>query len=319
MTENSFPQRSASHITDSRAKTLLRQALPPQWILREQSENDYGIDFHLEFTDDNHQVIGQIAGIQLKGTASGDPRNPEALPTVAIRRTTLNLWMMYETPVFIVMIDVDTQRIYFKSIEFEKRRAPARYIFGKTESISLRFTEEDRMDLAQMHSHYHFAKNLRMLDWVLPSIISTHKNLISLFSRYQRDGHMSVDGHGTYDPEHFNRHEFEQRIRSLYSEMRDLCPIIGLPWKIPSIDSTIIENDGYDPGSTEMLEYHFTIILKQLDEKFQEIFQNIKTFVEVFREYWRSRNPELAAYAIRRHPMLSALTFDQRTEYYKNF
>ena len=26
MTENSFPQRSASHITDSRAKTLLRQA-----------------------------------------------------------------------------------------------------------------------------------------------------------------------------------------------------------------------------------------------------------------------------------------------------
>ncbi len=154
MPDYSLPQRPSSHVIDSRAKTLLRAALPPQWILRDQTENDYGIDFHLEFTDQNNQVIGWISGIQLKGTASGSREKPEESPVVEIKRRTLNLWKVYETPVFIVMIDVDTEQVHFKSIELEKRLDPARFIIGRTESLSLRFTEADFTDVKKLDVHY---------------------------------------------------------------------------------------------------------------------------------------------------------------------
>ena len=316
MPDYSLPQRPSSHVIDSRAKTLLRAALPPQWILRDQTENDYGIDFHLEFTDQNNQVIGWIAGIQLKGTASGSREKPEESPVVEIKRRTLNLWKVYETPVFIVMIDVDTERVYFKSIELEKRHDPARFIIGRTESLSLRFTEADFTDVKKLDVHYQFAKNLRMMDWALPSIMATHKTFISLFDRYQRNGHLPVDGEGTYDPENFAAHEQERRIRNVYSDMRELCPLIGFAWGVPSIEATIQDHDWYDGGS-EMHECHFTMILQQLDVKFQEIFETVKIIVTSFNKYWKLRNPEFATYALEDHPLFSKLSHEQRKPYLK--
>lgn len=75
MDDNAYPQRHHSHVTDSKAKSMLRSAIPPEWMLRELSENDYGIDFQLEFTSPCNQVTGQIVGIQLKGTSTGNMSN----------------------------------------------------------------------------------------------------------------------------------------------------------------------------------------------------------------------------------------------------
>lgn len=66
MDDNAYPQRHHSHVTDSIAKSMLRLFIPPEWILRELSENDYGIDFQLEFTSPGNQVTGRLWGFSLK-------------------------------------------------------------------------------------------------------------------------------------------------------------------------------------------------------------------------------------------------------------
>ena len=316
MSDNSFPQRSPSHVIDSRAKTLLRMALPPQWVLRDLTENDYGIDFFLEFTDEKNQLNGQLAAIQLKGTASSSRSNSEESHTIDIKRRTINLWQVYEAPVFVILIDVDTQKTYLRSIEVEKRKDAKRYLLGKTEAVSMLFAEVNIRELTSLHRHYHFAKNLRMMDWALPSIIATHKSFINLFSRYQRDGHMPVDGDGTYSPESFDKHEYERRIRNIYSEMREISLLIGLGWGVPSIDRTIRDNPWPESGS-EMYEHHFSLILEQLDVKFQDILGMTKAIVINFSDYWKLRNLEFSAYVLKDYPVFLKLSWSDRMPYLK--
>lgn len=318
MPDNSFPLRAPSHVIDNTAKNLLRVSLPQEWILRDQPENDYGIDFHLEFIDEHNQVMGQVAAIQLKGTSTGNEDSPEKPRTITIKRKTLNLWKAYETPVFIVLIDINTQKTYLKSIENEKRKDPTRYLLGQSETITIQFNEFNIVDLKKLFSHYQFAKALRAMDRELPLIMTIHRDFIKLFERYQRDGHMPVDGDGTFNPENFESHYHERRIRYVYAEMRKISSLIGVEWNIPSINETIHTNNWYDEGSTEMYEFHFTMILEQLDRIFQKILKTIKIIITAYKDFWRKRNPEFAAYALKDHPLFSKLTWDERLPYLQN-
>ena len=87
---------------------------------------------------------------------------------------------------------------------------------------------------------------------------------------------------------------------------------MGIP--LASSANTIRDNDWYEGGS-EMYECHFTMILEQLDSKFKNLFVIIKMYVETFHSYWKSRNPEFAAYALKDHPLLCDLSWDERRSY----
>ena len=315
MPENLYPQRHESHITDNAAKNILRAALPPEWMLRDQAENDYGIDFHLEFTDEHNQVRGQFAAIQLKGTTAGNPATPGAAHSVTIKRTTLNLWKKYETPVLLVLVDVNSRKTYLKSIEHEIRYDPNRYLIGDTETISFRFTEHDLFDPKKAPAEYLVAKILRILDQQLPSIVTIHRDFVRLFERYKRDGHMPVDGDGPFNPGEIRSHKYERRIRSVYSDMRKISSMIAIDWDTPTIDEIIHTHNWYDAGSDEMYELHFTITLEHLDKIFQKILKRTKDFVLIYQEFWKNVDPELFAFALDDHPLFSELTLDQLLSY----
>lgn len=317
MSEKSYPHRHASHITDNAAKNILRAALPPEWMLRDQADNDYGIDFHLEFTDEHNQVRGQFAAIQLKGTAAVNPDDPNVARTVAVNRTTLRLWKGYETPVLLVLVDVNTRKIYLKSIEHEIRKDPDRYLIGRSETISIRFTEHDFFDPKKAPAEYQMAKLLRVMDHELPSIVTIHRDFVRLFERYQRDGHMPVDGDGTFDPGEIRNHKYERRIRNVYSGMRKIASMIAIDWDIPTIDEIIDTHDWYDAG-TEMYELHFTLILEHLDKIFQKVLNRTKLFVLIYQEFWKKVDPEFVAFALDDHPLFSELTWEQRLPYMRD-
>jgi hypothetical protein len=64
-----LPQRSTTHQTDTLAVRKIFTALSENWVIRDLSERDYGIDLMLEYFNDNNPT-GQVVYFQCKGTKS---------------------------------------------------------------------------------------------------------------------------------------------------------------------------------------------------------------------------------------------------------
>ena len=50
-----FPKRALTHISESASWKILQNCLPPEWIIRDVTERDYGVDCYLEIVWKDHQ------------------------------------------------------------------------------------------------------------------------------------------------------------------------------------------------------------------------------------------------------------------------
>ncbi len=62
-----FPKRSETHKIEAASWRLLQELAPDEWIVREVSERDYGIDAYIEVATSTGDVTGNLVSIQLKG------------------------------------------------------------------------------------------------------------------------------------------------------------------------------------------------------------------------------------------------------------
>ena len=72
----SFPQRSAQHVSESASAKLLRACLPATWLIRELTERDYGIDVLIEIIT-NGQMAGNMVAGQVKAIKKVTFKNSE--------------------------------------------------------------------------------------------------------------------------------------------------------------------------------------------------------------------------------------------------
>jgi hypothetical protein len=317
MTDKMYPRRSQSHLVEARSKRIFQLAIPPEWMPRELSENDYGIDFLLEFSGASNEIRGQVAAIQLKGTESGF--SDSACRPVRINRTTFNMWLEYEAPVFLVLVDVASERVYFKSIEEECRRNYRAYRGTASLSVTFDFFPSDVYNPEAMLSAYKTAKLLRRMDDELPSIMSLYRDFVVLHtSRYRRDGHMPVDGDGSYDPRApHGVHTHERKLRDLYERMRRISSVVDVDWSIPTVDE-IVKRSAWTPEwGNEMYEAQFTATLDYLDDRMAAISIKLREIIGRCTDYWSIRRGELVAFASVPYCELSGLYWSDRERYYQ--
>jgi len=62
-----FPTRTVAHVAETVSWRLLQYLAPEEWIVREVSERDYGIDAYIELVSKEGQITGQLMSVQLKG------------------------------------------------------------------------------------------------------------------------------------------------------------------------------------------------------------------------------------------------------------
>ena len=317
MTDKMYPRRSQSHLVEARSKRIFQLAIPPEWMPRELSENDYGIDYLLEFSGASNEIRGQVAAIQLKGTES-DFSNSACRP-VRINRSTFNMWLEYEAPVFLVLVDVTYERVYFKSIEEESRRNYRAYRGTASLSVTFDFLPSDAYNPEAMLAAYKTAKLLRRMDDELPSIVSLYRDFVVLHtSRYRRDGHMPVDGDGSYDPRApHGVHIHERKLRDLYDRMRWMSSVVDVGWSIPTVDE-IVKRSAWTPEwGNEMYEAQLTATLDYLDDMMAAIFVKLREIIGRYTEYWSIRRAELVAFAGVPYCKLSGLYWSDRERYYQ--
>lgn len=121
-----YPKRPESHVIEAESWRLLQQLAPQNWIVREVSERDYGIDAYIELVSENGSITGKLMSVQLKGAKkinwkrlnkmSHEARSP------SIESKTARYWLGMPVPVFLFVADLSAKNIYFAPTEEHIRK-----------------------------------------------------------------------------------------------------------------------------------------------------------------------------------------------------
>lgn len=106
-------QRSQTHITDTLAVRKVMGVLSENWIFRDMTERDYGIDLMVEYFDGKNPT-GLIAFFQIKGT-EGPIQISDDKIAFSLHRKTLAYTECFSVPFFLIHCDTrkDNRNVYF--------------------------------------------------------------------------------------------------------------------------------------------------------------------------------------------------------------
>src|ERR1700677_3836790 len=105
-----WPKRTATHIQESKSWRLLAHLAPDEWIIREVTERDYGIDAYIEIATATGDITGNLISVQLKGPEQIDWRDLEwrdngehsqIATSPSISTATTRYWLNLPVPVFL--------------------------------------------------------------------------------------------------------------------------------------------------------------------------------------------------------------------------
>jgi hypothetical protein len=153
-----YPTRDNKHIIESESFAALSSILPKQWIIRELTERDYGVDLYIEIVGKDGKITGDLAALQIKGTKNVNFKENGTYTFSGIKRTTLNYWLGLPVPVFLLVFCQETRKIYWTSVEYNHREGRFKGKFkGKSKTVSLKFLIEadfSKKGLAMFMSTY---------------------------------------------------------------------------------------------------------------------------------------------------------------------
>lgn len=96
---------SSTHVTETKSNNVLRSLLDPdRFLVREQSERDYGIDLLVECFGPGRQVIGRQLLVQLKGDDSAELPQDENPISFSIETTHLARAELFSVPELLVWV-----------------------------------------------------------------------------------------------------------------------------------------------------------------------------------------------------------------------
>ncbi|MBU1044809.1 MAG: DUF4365 domain-containing protein [Candidatus Omnitrophica bacterium] len=111
-------KKNKQHIIDTKAKRVFANAIPDEWVLREQT-NDYGVDYEVEIFIDGHST-GIIFKIQLKGTESIKYINNNTEISFSMPVASLNYYLSeLNVPIFLIHVDVLKKIVYWHNLTID--------------------------------------------------------------------------------------------------------------------------------------------------------------------------------------------------------
>lgn len=115
--ELEYPKRDPNHIKETAGYKILNSYIPSEWMIREVSERDYGIDCYIEL-DDEEQLKGEIAFVQMKTTQNIDWRKGDnGFRFYKVERTTTDYLRNFKIPTYVFLADLTTKELFFVSVK----------------------------------------------------------------------------------------------------------------------------------------------------------------------------------------------------------
>ncbi|MDB6025847.1 MAG: hypothetical protein JWM68_2070 [Verrucomicrobiales bacterium] len=246
-----LPQRSLRHATGERGIAILKLALPTQWILRNQTESDYGIDVEIELA--GKTVTGKILKAQVR------TKTPIAWSTNNTFREPFGsgkflYWRSISLPVVLFLVDNSSGVVYWQKASGAipaDARLPDEIIVEKKNELKSTLDELINF-VTTFRNHVDARKILYRLPFFL-NIFEKRRLNVDL------DCFLSLE----YP-------DFEE-LNYVYDETAALMFALGLPgqslipWQIWLIRSTSIFGDSgelHNGIHDEILDYLFPMVEK---------------------------------------------------------
>lgn len=284
-----FPKRSETHEIESASWSLLKALAPEEWILREVSERDYGIDAYIEIASKEREITGNLVSVQLKGVKNkiqweASDSNAKRSRSPQIKVSTANYWLHLPVPVFLFVADLTAKKVYFASVKESIRRQYGK--LAKQDKITFPLAEELNISsqvghivfqilVARERAHEQFAFHITNL----LSHISAFADFIS--GNQNRDSFMDVE---------LDAH---MQFRALYETCRMASLYLDNKWDLPSLRELYVKDRAQWKDDFVLLhESSIDFMLRKLESTFIKL---VKRAIEVVSkeqaEYWRARDP----------------------------
>jgi len=283
-----FPKRSETHKIEAASWRLLQELAPDEWIVREVSERDYGIDTYIEIATPAGDVTGNLVSIQLKGVVKLDWKEAESgvrnARSPSIKTTTASYWLNLPVPVFLFVAELSSRKIYYVSVE-EGIRSQFENL-SKQDSITFDMIDELNIEseigaalfdwfIARERAHPQFAFHITNL---LSHIESLRDFIID---NQDRDSFMAVES------------ERHLQLRALYETCRMVSLYLDKEWKIESLKELYVrDQEQWKDASVYLHEGTLDYVLRKLGALFPQLARKaLKLVSETQAAYWRSRDP----------------------------
>ncbi|MEH0083819.1 DUF4365 domain-containing protein [Vibrio antiquarius] len=137
-----YPRRINTHIYESKSLDIVSRSLPPEWIVRELTERDYGIDLYVELVTKDGLVTGDMIALQVKSTTTCRFNSKNKFSLSGIKRSTLNYWQGLPVPVFVFLVDLNSENVYWCCVQEELRKGSFN---GDSATITLGFYKHNTL------------------------------------------------------------------------------------------------------------------------------------------------------------------------------
>jgi hypothetical protein len=173
-----FPKRDLTHIIERQALEILIQQLPKEWIVREMTERDYGIDLYIEIIKEDKKVTGELIAIQVKGKENIEFTADDTFTFYTIKNSTLNYWLNLPVPVFFVVVCITSRQSYWCNVRDSNRTD--KFIAGASNTFYT--TISKKQNLAKSGLLLFRLQYIREKRW--PDIENAIENSLMLFSSF---------------------------------------------------------------------------------------------------------------------------------------
>ncbi len=287
-----LPIRADTHITESESRKVLAAKAPKTWLIRELNERDYGVDAYIEIClkmDEVNVVTGDFFLAQLKGTETAikwlndTPPRPRYFTFSGTKQETVNYWMRLGVPVFLLVVECNTNRVFFANIKDQVRSRYSEFLgqgsfgFQMIEAAELGTSNGDRV----LHCEYDLEKNFAEFQSKAVTLLcSWQKYLDFIEAKSGLDYHMEVEP------------EDELHFIHIYRTCNFLAAWLGIEWNIRPVNQLYID-EAANFGDIYALHNHtLNEVLPQINKKVIEILRELLKLVMVTeRDYWEEQNP----------------------------
>ncbi len=284
-----LPTRDAKHVTETSSYKIFSRNIPNHWIIREVSERDYGIDCYIELVNNQNQVTGELISVQLKGKQKIKWTKNDYFTFSGINISTTNYWMKFPTPVFICLVDLETEEVFYSSVKESVRKNFYSYI--KQDTFSYKIYKKDKLEVSTLENFifsYFSDKHWKNLDININTFLSNYARYTDFIKENTgRDCFMGVD---------IDRVLY---LKVFYENIRFLCLHFQIEWKLKSISDYFSESQKSFGDAYYIHEYYIDEIVTKLGELLPPVSLKIKDHItNIESEYWHVKDLQLYKLAL---------------------
>lgn len=284
-----FPERSIEHVIESTSKTIFKDTIPQHWIIRELTERDYGIDCYIEIVFADRKVTGELCSIQLKGISKidwrEDPISKEKKYKLSgIKRSTVNYWMNFPIPVFIVLADLETNKSYFAPVKDQIREKYADYLNKKKRYFSFEFSSSFELGTKR-------GINLFLAFYYVEYWFNEISNYLRGLLIHWQQYYEFIKDHQELDC--FLDVEIEDQVimEHIYRSCKFLSNFLWIEWNVISLpDLYKLDIQTWKNPSVTLHQKSLNRVLKELEPIFVEIIKRAKILItQKESDYWKNK------------------------------